>query len=244
MRIVKTKDYDEMSRKAANIFFAQIVLKPDSVLGLATGSSVLGLYENLTASFKCGDLDFSEVKTVNLDEYAGLDGKNDQSYRFYMDGNLFSKVNIKKENTNLPDGLAKDMAAECARYNSLIESFGGVDIQLLGIGHNGHIGFNEPDCCFIKGTHVVDLSVSTIKANARFFADEKDVPSQAYTMGIQNIMQAKRIVLCVSGSQKAKILREALFGDVTPQVPGSVLQLHPDLIVVADEEALGGSDWV
>ncbi|MCL1981815.1 MAG: glucosamine-6-phosphate deaminase [Clostridiales bacterium] len=244
MRIIRARDYEDMSRIAANLFFAQIVVKPGSVLGLATGSSVLGLYENLAASYESGDLDFSEVKTVNLDEYAGLDGKNDQSYRYYMDSNLFSRVNIKRENTHLPNGLAEDMAAECARYNSLIEGFCGVDIQLLGIGHNGHIGFNEPGDCFIKETHVVDLTESTIKANARLFADEKDVPRQAYTMGIQNIMQAKKIVLCVSGSQKAEILREVLYGDVTPQVPGSVLQLHPDLTVVADEEALGGSDRV
>jgi len=244
VRIIRARDYEDMSRIAANLFFAQIVVKPGSVLGLATGSSVLGLYENLAASYESGDLDFSEVKTVNLDEYAGLDGKNDQSYRYYMDSNLFSRVNIKRENTHLPNGLAEDMAAECARYNSLIEGFCGVDIQLLGIGHNGHIGFNEPGDCFIKETHVVDLTESTIKANARLFADEKDVPRQAYTMGIQNIMQAKKIVLCVSGSQKAEILREVLYGDVTPQVPGSVLQLHPDLTVVADEEALGGSDRV
>ena len=238
MKIIKTKNYNEMSRTAANIFFSQITLKPDSVLGLATGSSVLGLYENLVKSYKNGDLDFSNVKTINLDEYAGLDKAHDQSYRYYMDNNLFKHINIEPENTNLPDGLAKDMKAECRRYNALIESFGGADIQLLGLGLNGHIGFNEPDGVFTKETHLVDLEESTIKANSRFFADEKDVPRQAVTMGIQNIMQAKKIVLCVSGRQKAKILREVLFGDITPGVPGSILQLHSDLTVVADEEAL------
>jgi len=238
MRIIKAKNYDDMSRKAANIFFSQIIEKPDSVLGLATGSSVLGLYENLIKFYNAGDLDFSGINTVNLDEYVGLSCNNDQSYRYYMDNNLFKHINIKPENTNLPDGLAKDISAECARYNSLIEGFGGADIQLLGLGLNGHVGFNEPDDIFVKETHVVDLDESTIKANSRFFASESDVPKQAVTMGIKNIMQAKKVVLCVSGVKKAKILREVLYGDVTPQVPGSILQFHPDLIVVADEEAI------
>ena len=244
MKIIRAKDYNEMSRKAANIFFAQVTQKPDSVLGLATGSSVLGLYENLIRLFKEGDLDFSEVKTVNLDEYAGLDGKNDQSYRYYMDNNLFKYVNIKPSNTNLPNGLAEDMARECKRYERLIEGFGGIDVQLLGLGLNGHIGFNEPADVFVKETHIVDLEESTIKANSRFFANESEVPRQALTMGIKSIMQAKKVVMCVSGSQKSKILKEVLFGEVTPKVPGSILQLHPDFIVVADEEALYESDRV
>jgi len=240
MKIIKTKNYDEMSRKAANIFFAQMVSKPGSILGLATGSSVLGLYENLTRLYEAGDLDFSAVMTVNLDEYVGLDGKSDQSYRYYMDNNLFNRVNIKPENTHLPDGVSQDMAAECKKYNDLIESFGSADIQLLGLGLNGHIGFNEPGETFVKETHIVGLEESTIKANSRFFADEKDVPRQAVTMGIQNIMQAKKIVLCVSGGQKSRILKEVLFGAVTPKVPGSILQLHRNLVVVADEDALDG----
>lgn len=227
-----------MSRMVANIFFAQIIEKPDSVLGLATGSSVLGLYAELVESYNTGDLDFSEVRTFNLDEYAGLGGENSRSYRYYMDTNLFDHVNIKKENTHLPDGLAKDMKAECERYNGLLEEFDGADVQLLGLGENGHIGFNEPGDVFLRNTHVVDLNESTIKANSRFFADEKDVPKQAVTMGIKNIMQAEKIVLCVSGRQKSKILREVLFGEITPRIPGSILQLHPELIVVADEEAL------
>jgi len=238
MKIIKTKNYEEMSRKAANIFFAQVVAKPDSVLGLATGSSVLGLYENLIKHYKNGDVDFSDIKTINLDEYAGLGKESDQSYRYYMDNNLFNHVNVKKENTNLPNGLAKDMKVECKRYNDIIENFGGADIQLLGLGLNGHIGFNEPSDVFPKETHLVDLEESTIKANSRFFENEKDVPRQAVTMGIQNIMQAKQIVLCVCGKQKAKILKAVLFGDVTPNVPGSILQLHNNLIVAADEDAL------
>ena len=227
-----------MSRKAANVFFAQLIAKPDSVLGLATGSSVLGVYENLIGYYKNGDLDFSRIKTVNLDEYVGLDRDNEQSYRYYMDNNFFKHINIKKESTTLPDGLAKDLHHECVKYNIHIEGFRGLDIQLLGLGHNGHIGFNEPGAEFIKETHVVELDESTVKANSRFFADEKDVPKQAITMGIQNIMQAKKIVLCVSGIPKAKILKAVLFGEVTPQIPGSILQLHPDLTVVADEDAL------
>ena len=240
MRIIKTKNYEDMSKKAANIFFSQIIFKPDSILGLATGSSVLGLYANLIEGFKKGDLNFSEVITANLDEYVGLGADSDQSYRYYMNNNLFKHINIKKENTYLPDGLAKDAEAECAKYNKMIESFGGVDIQLLGLGHNGHIGFNEPGDEFVKGTHVIELDDSTIKANARFFADEKDVPKRAMTMGIKNIMQAKKIVLCVSGAQKSAILAKVLFGGITPQTPGSILQLHPDLTVVADEDALKG----
>ena len=240
MRIIKAKNYEEMSRKAANIFFSQIIFKPKSILGLATGSSVLGLYENLIKGYKDGDLDFSEVKTVNLDEYVGLAVTNDQSYRYYMENNLFNHINIKKENTNLPDGLAKDTDAECKRYDKCIEDLGGIDIQLLGLGHNGHVGFNEPGDIFVKGTHVITLDDSTIKANARFFADEKAVPRQAVTMGIQNIMLARKLVLCVSGKQKAKILKDVLFGEITPKIPGSVLQLHPDIIVVADADALEG----
>ena len=242
MKIIRAKDFKDMSRKAANIFFAGIVEKPDCVLGLATGSSVLGLYENLIQFYNDGDLDFSGVKTVNLDEYAGLDGKNDQSYRYYMDNNLFEHVNIKPENTHLPDGRAGDMAAECNRYENLIKSLGGIDMQLLGLGLNGHIGFNEPDDIFVKETHIVDLDESTIKANSRFFPDESEVPRQAVTMGIKSIMQAKKIIMCVSGEKKSKILSEVLFGEVTPKVPGSILQLHPDFIVVADEEALYDSD--
>ncbi len=238
MKIYEVKDYKEMSRKAANIISAQVILKPDCVLGLATGSTPIGTYEQLVEWYNQGDLDFSEVKSVNLDEYKGLDRQNDQSYYYFMHEHLFNHVNIKSENTNVPNGMEPDAEKECARYEELIRSLGGVDLQLLGLGHNGHIGFNEPCDVFEKETHCVDLTESTIEANKRFFASADDVPKQAYTMGIKTIMQAKKILILVSGKDKAAAVRDAFFGPVTPQMPASVLQLHPDVILVADEEAL------
>lgn len=238
MKIINTKNYDDMGRKAANIISAQVILKHDSVLGLATGSTVEGIYKQLIVQNQNGDVDFSGVHSVNLDEYVGLDGDHDQSYRYFMDFNLFSKINIRKRNTHVPNGMAVDVEAECSRYEALIKELGGIDLQLLGLGHNGHIGFNEPDDNFPLLTHRVKLKESTIKANARFFGKENQVPKEAITMGIRSIMQAKRIMLCVSGSAKAKILEQVLAGPVTPAVPGSILQLHPNLTVVADQEAL------
>ena len=238
MKIYEVKDYKEMSRKAANIISAQVIMKPDCVLGLATGSTPIGTYEQLVEWYNQGDLDFSEVKSVNLDEYKGLDRQNDQSYYYFMHEHLFNHVNIKSENTNVPNGMEPDAEKECARYEELIRSLGGVDLQLLGLGHNGHIGFNEPCDVFEKETHCVDLTESTIEANKRFFASADDVPKQAYTMGIKTIMQAKKILILVSGKDKAAAVRDAFFGPVTPQMPASVLQLHPDVILVADEEAL------
>jgi glucosamine-6-phosphate deaminase len=238
MEVLRAKDYDEMARKAAAILCTQIRSKPNSVLGLATGSSVLGLYENLIKFHEDENLDFSMVNTVNLDEYIGLSGKNDQSYRYFMDNKLFNHINIKPENTHIPNGLAEDTEAECERYDNLLKDLGGADIQILGLGLNGHIGFNEPGEAFVKEARVVDLAETTIKANSRFFVDESQVPRQAITMGIGGIMSAKRILLCVSGRQKSKILREVLLGEIKPGVPGSILQLHPDLVVVADEDAL------
>lgn len=227
-----------MSRKAANIISAQVITKPDCVLGLATGSTPIGTYKELITRYEQGDLDFSAVKSVNLDEYKGLTRDNDQSYYYFMYNNLFKHVNIDLNNTNIPDGTEPDSEKECCRYNEVIESMGGVDLQLLGLGHNGHIGFNEPDDVFAKLTHCVDLQESTIEANKRFFADISDVPRQAYTMGIQTIMRAKKILLIVSGEDKAQILHDVLCGPITPHVPASVLQLHNDVIVVADEAAL------
>lgn len=238
MRIIKTANYEEMSRKAANIIFSQINLKPNSVLGLATGSTPIGLYKELVNYYNNGDLDFSQIRTVNLDEYKGITKDNDQSYYYFMNENLFSKVNIDPANTFLPDGTEKDSAKACDDYNKVIDSMGGVDIQLLGLGHNGHIGFNEPSDVFKAQTHCVDLSEMTIKANQRFFASADDVPKQAYTMGIQTIMQAKTVLIVVSGADKAKILKEAFTGPITPEVQASVLQLHPDVVIVADEAAL------
>ena len=185
-----------------------------------------------------GDLDFSQITSVNLDEYKGLSGDNDQSYRYFMNTNLFDHVNIDKTRTYVPNGLEEDSDKACADYNEIIRSVGGIDIQLLGIGGNGHIGFNEPGEAFEKETHCVDLTESTIKANARFFESMDEVPKQAYTMGIKNIMQARKVLLIVSGEGKAEILDKVLYGPVTPQVPASILQLHNDLTVVADEAAM------
>ena len=238
MKLYRAKDYKDMSRKAANIISAQVIMKPDCVLGLATGSTPLGTYQQLIDWYNKGDLDFSETKSVNLDEYKGLPKDNDQSYYYFMYNNLFKHININLDNTNVPNGMEPDSEKECSRYEQVISGLGGVDLQLLGLGHNGHIGFNEPAQAFEKTTHCVELTESTIEANKRFFASIDDVPKQAYTMGIQTIMKAKKILLLVSGEDKAAILRDALCGPVTPQVPASILQLHNDVIVVADEAAL------
>lgn len=238
MRIIETNDYTDMSRKAANLIAAQIVTKPDCVLGLATGSSPIGTYDRLVEMYEQGDLDFSGISTVNLDEYKGLDRENDQSYYYFMHEHLFDRVNVVAERTNVPNGMEPDADKECKRYEELIASLGGVDLQLLGLGHNGHIGFNEPAEIFDKATHCVDLTESTIEANKRFFASVDDVPRQAYTMGIGTIMRAKKVLLVVSGEDKADIVAKAFFGDVTPQVPASILQMHPDVTIVADAAAL------
>ncbi len=238
MKLIRTKDYQAMSTKASSIIAAQVIQKEDSVLGLATGSTMVGLYDDLVSRHCKGDLDFSKVRTVNLDEYLGLDPANPQSYRYYMNKNLFSHINIPVENTHLPNGMADNADGECAAYDALIESLGGIDLQLLGLGLDGHIGFNEPGEAFIKESHCILLDPSTIKANARFFDHEDDVPRHALTMGMGAIMKAKTLLLCVNGKAKASILREVLYGPITPKVPGSILQLHQNLIVVADEEAL------
>ena len=238
MKIYKAKDYKDMSRKAANIISAQMIMKPNCVLGLATGSTPIGTYDQLVEWYNKGDLDFSEVTTVNLDEYKGLPRTNDQSYYYFMHQHLFDRVNIDPERTNVPNGMEPDAEKECGRYEELIRSLGGVDLQLLGLGHNGHIGFNEPGEAFEKETHCVDLTESTIEANKRFFASADDVPKQAYTMGIKTIMQAKKILIVVNGENKADIVERAFFGPVTPEVPASILQLHNDVTLVGDEAAL------
>ena len=238
MKIYKVKDYEEMSRKAAAVIASQIIAKPDSVLGLATGSTPIGTYKNLVAAYNAGDLDFSQIKSANLDEYRGITKDNDQSYYYFMNHNLFQHVNIDPANTNIPDGTNSDAAAECARYEKVIESLGGVDLQLLGLGHDGHIGFNEPCDHFDKTTHCVDLTEMTIEANKRFFASIDDVPRQAYTMGCGTIMKARKILILVSGADKADILYQVVNGPVTPQVPASILQFHPDVILIADEAAM------
>lgn len=238
MKIYKVKDYEEMSRKAAAVIASQIISKPDSVLGLATGSTPIGTYKHLVAAYKAGDLDFSQIKSANLDEYRGLTKDNNQSYYYFMNNHLFQHVNIDPANTNIPDGTNNDPDAECARYEEVIKSLGGVDLQLLGLGHDGHMGFNEPCDHFDKITHCVDLTEMTIEANKRFFASADDVPRQAYTMGCGTIMRAKKILILVSGADKADILYQVVNGPVTPQVPASLLQFHPDVILIADEAAM------
>ncbi len=242
MRIIRAKDYNDASRKTANIISAQVILKPNCVLGLATGSTPLGTYKQLIEWYEKGDLDFSQTRTVNLDEYVGLGAADEQSYIHFMRTNFFDHINIDPRNTHLPNGLELDAAKQCADYDSLIHSLGGVDLQLLGIGHNGHIGFNEPADEFALGTHCVDLTQNTIDANARFFENEDQVPRQAYTMGILDILQARRVVMIVTGTSKAQILRDAFCGPVTPNVPASIMQLHPDFTLVADEAAMALMD--
>ena len=243
MKIIRTKDYADMSRKAANIISAQVIMKPDCVLGLATGGTPVGTYEKLVERYNEGDLDFSEVTSVNLDEYRGLPKDHPESYWSFMHRNLFDHVNIDPAHINLPDGTNLDAEAEsaleCAQYDRIIEEHNGIDLQLLGIGRNAHIGFNEPHDAFDLGTHCVDLAQETIEANKRFFDGNVDlVPKQAYTMGIRTIMQARKVLMVVNGAGKAEIVKKAFFGPVTPEVPASILQLHPDFILVGDEEAL------
>ena len=238
MKILGASDYQAMCRKAANILSAQVILFPDSVLGLATGATPVGVYGQMLEWYRKGDLDFSRIHTVNLDEYCGLPPEHPQSYRYYMNHHLFNHVNIRMGNTHLPDGRPADIQAECRRYDALIAALGGIDMQLLGIGHNGHIGFNEPDEAFGNMTHCVSLNERTRNANARFFGVGEQVPEKAISMGIRSIMHAKKILLVVSGADKSDILCHALLGPVTPTLPASILQLHPDVTVVADEEAL------
>ncbi len=238
MKIIKANDYQDMSRKAANIISAQIIIKPNCVLGLATGSSPIGTYKQLIDWYKKGDLDFSKVSSVNLDEYKGLAPDNDQSYYYFMYENFFKHINIDLHNVNIPNGLETDTQKECTRYDQIISSLGGIDLQLLGLGNNGHIGFNEPYESFNRTTHCVELAQSTIDANTRFFNNPDEIPRYAYTMGIGNIMSANRILLIVSGKGKAQILKEVIEGSITPSVPASILQLHKDVTIVADQEAL------
>lgn len=238
MKIIKAKDYQDMSRKAANIISAQIIMKPDCVLGLATGSTPIGTYDQLIDWYKKGDLDFSQVSSVNLDEYRGLSHTDPQSYYYFMHEHLFKQVNIREEATFVPDGTNPDAEAACAAHEEIIKKLGGIDLQLLGLGNNGHIGFNEPSEAFEKETHCVDLTESTIQANSRFFDSIDQVPTQAYTMGIKSIMMAKKILIVANGEGKADIVARAFWGPVTPDVPASILQMHPNVTVVCDEAAL------
>ena len=238
IRILAGKTAADASRIAADVMTEVIKSKPDATLGLATGSSPIGMYKELIARCEKGEISFKNIRTVNLDEYVGLDREHDQSYAYFMRNNLFDHIDIDQNNTHLPDGTAADPAAECLRYDGVIESMGGIDIQLLGIGNNGHIGFNEPDSHFPKTTSLVELTDSTIDANSRFFATRDLVPTKALSMGIGQIMAADKVLLIALGAGKADILERSFFGPVTPTVPASVLQFAKDVTVVADEEAL------
>ncbi len=234
IKVIRTTDYAEMSRRGADLLAAQVLQKPNCVLGLATGSTPEGMYSLLVEKYQRGELDFSQVSSVNLDEYYGLSSDNDQSYRYFMNYHLFDHINIDKAKTHVPNGLAADADAECAAYDALVDELGGVDLQVLGIGNNGHIGFNEPDEVFTAATHVVELEESTIQANSRFFEDISQVPTKALTTGMRTIMQAKRVLL-LAGASKKDIVDKALNGPITPQVPASLLQLHPNLTVIIAE---------
>lgn len=238
MNLIKAENYQDMSRKAANIISAQVIMKPDCVLGLATGSTPIGIYRQLVEWYEKGDLDFSKVSTVNLDEYRGLKRTDPQSYYYFMKQNLFQYVNLREEAVFVPDGEEMDAEKACRNHERIIQALGGIDFQLLGLGKNGHIGFNEPGAAFEKDTYCVNLTDSTIEANARFFGSVEEVPTQAYTMGIRTIMHAKKILVAVNGEEKAEAVKNAFWGPVTPQVPGSILQMHPDVTLVADEGAL------
>ena len=240
MRIYQEADYAAMSRRAANLIAAEVIRKPNCVLGLATGSTPVGAYKQLAVWNQQGDLSFKEVQSVNLDEYKGLAPSHDQSYRYFMQTNLFDHIDIDIAKTHVPDGLAADADTECARYDELVRSLGYADLQLLGLGRNGHIGFNEPCDHFPVATHLVDLTQSTIEANARFFASADDVPKQALTMGIGTIMHARSILVVASGADKAEAVAKTVAGPVTPNVPASILQLHPNVTIIGDEAALSG----
>ena len=242
MEVIVKKNYEEMSKAAATLFAAEIMENPKTILGMATGSTPVGLYKELVKMYEAGDLDFSQVTTFNLDEYIGLAPEHDQSYHYFMNDNLFNHVNINKENVHVPDGVGFEAGEAGKAYEELMAKTGQVEIQLLGLGCNGHIGFNEPGEAFETETHCVDLQERTIEANKRFFASIDEVPKQAYTMGIKTIMMAKKILVVVSGEDKAETVKNAFFGPVTPQVPASILQMHPDVTIVADEAALSKCD--
>lgn len=240
MRLIRAKNYDDMSLKAANIIAAQVSLNPKSVLGLATGSTPIGTYRHLVEWYQKGELDFGKAVSINLDEYCGLSGDHPQSYRRFMQENLFDHISIRPENTWVPDGMTTDVDAMCDGYERTIEELGGVDLQLLGLGHDGHIGFNEPCDHFPVRTHEVALTESTRRANARFFAGGDEVPTAAYTMGVGTVMAARRVLMIVTGADKADILHRAFCGPVTPWVPASILQFHPDVTLICDEAAWSG----
>ena len=238
MRLIAVRDYDELSKKAGRIFVAQVTLKPDSVLGLATGSTPIGTYQFMAEKYREGKVSYAQCKTLNLDEYQGLGPEDETSFHRFMWDNLFDHIDIDPKNVHLPNGKNPDPQAECARYAQLVADIGPIDLQLLGMGLNGHIAFNEPGDAFIPRTNLVNLTPETIEANKRFFENEADIPKKALTIGLADILDARRILLLVSGKEKANILRDSLQGPITPHVPASILQFHPNLTVIADEAAL------
>lgn len=239
MRIILCNDYNEMSEQAAKLVSSQIILKPECVLGLATGSTPIGLYERLAELYKSGEIDFSKVVSFNLDEYYPIKRDNSQSYFTYMNENLFSKVNIKSENTHIPNGETDNPELECENYEKMIEEFGGIDLQILGIGQNGHIGFNEPDDNLNSYTHLTKLTKSTIEANSRFFETEDEVPKYALTMGISTILKSRKIILLASGKNKSHAVRELLTPEINTETPATMLKVHPDVVLICDKDAYG-----
>ncbi|MGH4051424.1 MAG: glucosamine-6-phosphate deaminase [Clostridium sp.] len=237
MRIIVVDNYEEMSKKAALMVASQVMLKPASVLGLATGDTPEGMYKEIIKLYGKGEVDFKEVRTFNLDEYYGFNKENPQSYYNYMNTNLFDNINISKININMPDGMAKDVDASCQLYEDKIKSIGGIDMQVLGIGGNGHIGFNEPNVNFEAQTHLVNLDEETIEANSRFFKSIDDVPVKAISMGIKTIMNSKKIILLANGLNKAEAIEKAINGKINPSIPASILQLHNDVTIIIDKEA-------
>ena len=244
MEVIITKDYEDMSARAADIVVAAIKAKPSFVLGLATGSTPEGLYKRLAQANKKGTINFAGVKSFNLDEYVGLAPDHEQSYRRFMDEHLFNDINIKKSNTHVPDGLAKDLCAFCVKYEQMIRKAGGVDVQVLGIGRDGHLGFNEPGSSLASRTQVIALARETIEDNARFFESEADVPRFAITMGVQTILDARKCLLLASGASKADALKGCVEGPITSMLTASALQMHPDTVVIADEAAASKLDRV
>lgn len=236
MLVIVVKNYDEMSKAGYEVIKDEVVKNPNAILGLATGSTPIGIYKNMIEDFKKGEVTYKDITSVNLDEYIGLDEKDEQSYVHFMRENLFNHIDIDFKNTFLPNGKATDAQAECERYTQLIKNHK-QDIQLLGLGSNGHIGFNEPNTPFDSTTHIVDLAESTINDNARFFKSIEDVPTQAITMGIQNIMDAKKILIVASGKNKADAVFAMIKGEVSESCPASVLQKHGNVVVIVDEDA-------
>lgn len=240
MRVIVCENYEKMSEKAAEIVSSQVILKPDCVLGLATGSTPVGMYKKLAEMYSSGYVDFSCVKTFNLDEYYPIKRDNVQSYYSFMYENLFSKINIDLKITHIPNGETDDPECECENYEKMIKQSGGIDLQILGIGQNGHIGFNEPASSLNPRTHLTNLTENTIKANSRFFGSSDDVPKQALTMGISTILSAKKIVLLASGSNKSSVVSALLKGGISTSIPATMLKTHPDVVLICDSDAYSG----